>query len=88
MIHNPKTQLTKICSFKFVKTTFAKVDYKLRFWSIFSLLTSLFVYLLTGTSAAQCLTSGLNEEEQLAMTKGLFSDGLFPASSESSKCFL
>ncbi|MED5572433.1 MAG: hypothetical protein VX602_06420 [SAR324 cluster bacterium] len=65
-----------------------KVTPKLRFWSIFSLLTSLFFYLVTGTASAQCLTSGLTEDEQLAMTKGLFEDELFSASSESSKCFL
>ena len=88
MIHNLKTQITTICPFKFVKITCPKVTPKLRFWSIFSLLISLFFYLVTGTASAQCLTSGLTEDEQLAMTKGLFEDELFSASSESSKCFL
>ena len=88
MIHNLKTQITTICPFKFVKIPCPKVTPKLRFWSIFSLLTSLFFYLVTGTASAQCLTSGLTEDEQLAMTKGLFEDELFSASSESSKCFL
>jgi len=88
MIHNLKTQITTNCPFKFVKITCPKVTPKLRFWSIFSLLTSLFFYLVTGTASAQCLTSGLTEDEQLAMTKGLFEDELFSASSESSKCFL
>ena len=71
-----------------MKITCSKVTPKLRFWSIFSLLISLFFYLVTGTASAQCLTSGLTEDEQLAMTKGLFEDELFSASSESSKCFL
>jgi tetratricopeptide (TPR) repeat protein len=71
-----------------VKITCPKVSPTLRFWSIFSLLISLFFYLVTGTASAQCLTSGLTEDEQLAMTKGLFEDELFSASSESSKCFL
>jgi len=71
-----------------VKITCPKVNPKLRFWSIFSLLISLFFYLVTGTASAQCLTSGLTEDEQMAMTKGLFEDELFSASSESSKCFL
>jgi len=88
MIHNLKTQITTNCPFKFVKITCPKVSPKLRFWSIFSLLISLFFYLVTGTASAQCLTSGLTEDEQLAMTKGLFEDELFSASSESSKCFL
>jgi len=88
MIHNLKTQITTNCPFKFVKITCPKVTPKLRFWSIFSLLTCLFFYLVTGTASAQCLTSGLTEDEQLAMTKGLFEDELFSASSESSKCFL
>ncbi len=88
MIHNLKTQITTICPFKLVKITCPKVTPKLRFWSIFSLLISLFFYLVTGTASAQCLTSGLTEDEQLAMTKGLFEDELFSASSESSKCFL
>ena len=88
MIHNQKTQITTICPFKFVKIPCPKVTPKLRFWNIFSLLTSLFFYLVTGTASAQCLTSGLTEDEQLAMTKGLFEDELFSASSESSKCFL
>ena len=88
MIHNLKTQITTNCPFKFVKITCPKVTPKLRFWSIFSLLISLFFYLVTGTASAQCLTSGLTEDEQLAMTKGLFEDELFSASSESSKCFL
>jgi len=88
MIHNLKTQITTICPFKFVKIPCPKVTPKLRFWNIFSLLTSLFFYLVTGTASAQCLTSGLTEDEQLAMTKGLFEDELFSASSESSKCFL
>ncbi len=88
MIHNLKTQITTICPFRFVKIPCPKVTPKLRFWSIFSLLTSLFFYLVTGTASAQCLTSGLTEDEQLAMTKGLFEDELFSASSESSKCFL
>jgi len=88
MIHYLKTQITTICPFRFVKIPCPKVTPKLRFWSIFSLLTSLFFYLLTGTASAQCLTSGLTEDEQLAMTKGLFEDELFSASSESSKCFL
>jgi len=88
MIHNLKTQITTNCPFKFVKITCPKVSPKLRFWSIFSLLTSLFFYLVTGTASAKCLTSGLTEDEQLAMTKGLFEDELFSASSESSKCFL
>ena len=88
MIHYLKTQITTICPFRFVKIPCPKVTPKLRFWSIFSLLTSLFFYLVTGTASAQCLTSGLTEDEQLAMTKGLFEDELFSASSESSKCFL
>ena len=88
MIHNLKTQITTICPFRFVKIPCPKVTPKIRFWSIFSLLTSLFFYLVTGTASAQCLTSGLTEDEQLAMTKGLFEDELFSASSESSKCFL
>ena len=88
MIHYLKTQITTICQFRFVKITCPKVTPKLRFWSIFSLLTSLFFYLVTGTTSAQCLTSGLTEDEQLAMTKGLFEDELFSVSSESSKCFL
>ncbi len=88
MIHYLKTQITTICPFRFVKILCPKVTPKLRFWSIFSLLTSLFFYLVTGTASAQCLTSGLTEDEQLAMTKGLFEDELFSASSESSKCFL
>jgi len=88
MIHYLKTQITTICPFKFVKIPCPKVTPKLRFWSIFTLLTSLFFYLVTGTASAQCLTSGLTEDEQLAMTKGLFEDELFSASSESSKCFL
>ncbi len=88
MIHNLKTQITTNCRFKFVKITCPKVSPKLRLWSIFSLLISLFFYLVTGTASAQCLTSGLTEDEQLAMTKGLFEDELFSASSESSKCFL
>jgi len=88
MIHNLETQITTICPFKFVKIPCPKVTPKLRFWNIFSLLTSLFFYLVTGTASAQCLTSGLTEDEQLAMTKGLFEDELFSASSESSKCFL
>ena len=88
MIHNLKTQITTICQFRFVKITCPKVTPKLRFWSIFSLLTSIFFYLITGTASAQCLTSGLTEDEQLAMTKGLFEDELFSVSSESSKCFL
>ena len=88
MIHNLKTQITTICPFRFVKIPCPKVTPKIRFWNIFSLLTSLFFYLVTGTASAQCLTSGLTEEEQLAMTKGLFEDELFSASSESSKCFL
>ncbi|MCH1520969.1 MAG: tetratricopeptide repeat protein [SAR324 cluster bacterium] len=71
-----------------MKITCPKVTPKLRFWSIFSLLTSIFFYLITGTASAQCLTSGLTEDEQLAMTKGLFEDELFSVSSESSKCFL
>ena len=88
MIHYLKTQITTICPFRFVKIPCPKVTPKLRFWSIFSLLTSLFFYLVTGTASAQCLTSGLTEDEQLAMTKGLFEDELFSGSSESSKCFL
>jgi len=88
MIHYLKTQITTICPFRFVKIPCPKVTPKIRFWNIFSLLTSLFFYLVTGTASAQCLTSGLTEEEQLAMTKGLFEDELFSASSESSKCFL
>ena len=88
MIHYLKTQITTICQFRFVKITCPKVTPKLRFWSIFSLLTSIFFYLITGTASAQCLTSGLTEDEQLAMTKGLFEDELFSVSSESSKCFL
>ncbi len=88
MIHYLKTQITTICPFRFVKIPCLKVTPKLRFWSIFSLLTSVFFYLVTGTASAQCLTSGLTEDEQLAMTKGLFEDELFSASSESSKCFL
>ena len=88
MIHNLETQITTICPFRFVKIPCPKVTPKIRFWSIFSLLTSLFFYLVTGTASAQCLTSGLTEDEQLAMTKGLFEDELFSASSESSKCFL
>ena len=88
MIDYLKTQITTICPFRFVKIPCPKVTPKLRFWSIFSLLTSLFFYLVTGTASAQCLTSGLTEDEQLAMTKGLFEDELFSASSESSKCFL
>ena len=88
MIHYLKTQITTICPFRFVKIPCPKVTPKLRFWNIFSLLTSLFFYLVTGTASAQCLTSGLTEDEQLAMTKGLFEDELFSASSESSKCFL
>ena len=88
MIHYLKTQITTICPFRFVKIPCPKVTPKLRFWSIFSLLISLFFYLVTGTASAQCLTSGLTEDEQLAMTKGLFEDELFSASSESSKCFL
>ena len=88
MIHYLKTQITTICQFRFVKITCPKVTPKLRFWSIFSLLTSIFFYLVTGTASAQCLTSGLTEDEQLAMTKGLFEDELFSVSSESSKCFL
>ena len=88
MIHYLKTQITTICPFRFVKIPCPKVTPKIRFWSIFSLLTSLFFYLVTGTASAQCLTSGLTEDEQLAMTKGLFEDELFSASSESSKCFL
>ncbi|MBT4015015.1 MAG: hypothetical protein HOF14_03735, partial [Deltaproteobacteria bacterium] len=71
-----------------MKITCPKVTPKLRFWSIFSLLTSIFFYLITVTASAQCLTSGLTEDEQLAMTKGLFEDELFSVSSESSKCFL
>jgi len=88
MIDYLKTQITTICPFRFVKIPCPKVTPKLRFWSIFSLLTSLFFYLVTGTASAQCLTSGLTEDEQLAMTKGLFEDELFSGSSESSKCFL
>jgi tetratricopeptide (TPR) repeat protein len=88
MIHYLKKQITTICQFIFVKITCPKVTPKLRFWSIFSLLTSIFFYLITVTASAQCLTSGLTEDEQLAMTKGLFEDELFSVSSESSKCFL
>ena len=53
-----------------------------------ALLTGLFFYSAAGTAAAQCLTSGLNEEDQLAMARGLFEDGLFSASSETAKCYL
>ena len=88
MIHNLKTQITTNCPFKFVKITCPKVTPKLRFWSIFSLLISLFFYLVTGTASAQCLTSGLTEDEQLAMTKGLFEDELFSASSIDSMLLL
>ena len=88
MIYNLRTQFTYFCLLKIVKTPFTKASLKLQYWRFFCLLTSLLFILLTGSTAAQCLTSGLNEEEQLAVTKGLFSDGLYPASSESSKCFL
>ena len=65
-----------------------KIVPKLRFWSISALLTGLFFYTAAGIAAAQCLTSGLNEEDQLAMARGLFEDGLFSASSETAKCYL
>ena len=71
-----------------MKKTNPKIVPKLRFWSISALLTGLFFYTAAGTAAAQCLTSGLNEEDQLAMARGLFEDGLFSASSETAKCYL
>ena len=71
-----------------MKKTNPKIVPKLRFWSISALLTGLFFYSAAGTAAAQCLTSGLNEEDQLAMARGLFEDGLFSASSETAKCYL
>ena len=71
-----------------MKKTNPKIVPKLRFWSISALLTGLFFYTTAGTAVAQCLTSGLNEEDQLAMARGLFEDGLFSASSETAKCYL
>ena len=71
-----------------MKKTNPKIVPKLRFLSISALLTGFFFYSAAGTTAAQCLTSGLNEEDQLAMARGLFEDGLFSASSETAKCYL
>ena len=88
LIHCLKTYIQTIYLFKFVKKTNPKIVPKLRFWSISVLLTSLFFYTAVGAAEAQCLTSGLNEEDQLAMARGLFEDGLFSASSETAKCYL
>ena len=52
------------------------------------LLTVLSFFLTVSAAAAQCWTSDLSEEEQLAVARETFADGLYSASIETSKCYL
>ncbi len=49
---------------------------------------SLFLCFGAGTAAAQCWTSDLSEEEQLAITRETFEAELYSESSEAAKCYL
>ena len=58
--------------------------------------SSIITFLLTGISffltasgvSAQCWTSDLSEEEQLAVARETYADGLYSASIETAKCYL
>jgi len=52
------------------------------------LLTVLSFFLTVSAAAAQCWTSDLSEEEQLAVARETFADGLYSASIETAKCYL
>jgi tetratricopeptide (TPR) repeat protein len=52
------------------------------------LLTVLCFFLAVTAASAQCWTSDLSEEEQLAIARETFADGLYSASIETAKCYL
>ena len=73
---------------KFVKIT-GTINYpKMRFSIITILLTVLCFFLASSSASAQCWTSDLSEEDQLAVARETFADGLYSAASETAKCYL
>ncbi|MBL7035108.1 MAG: tetratricopeptide repeat protein [SAR324 cluster bacterium] len=65
-----------------------KILSKLRSTGVPALMLSLFLCFGAGTAAAQCWTSDLSEEEQLAITRETFEAELYSESSEAAKCYL
>ena len=59
-----------------------------RFGIIALLLTVLSFFLTVSSASAQCWTRDLSEEEQLAVARETFADGLYSASIETAKCYL
>ena len=56
---------------------------------IIAFLLTVFCFFLTASAAsAQCWTSDLGEEEQLAVARETYADGLYSASIETTKCYL
>ena len=56
---------------------------------IIAFLLTIFCFFLTVPAAsAQCWTSDLSEEEQLAVARETFADSLYSASIETAKCYL
>ena len=52
------------------------------------LLTGIYFFLTASGVSAQCWTSDLSEEEQLAVARETYADGLYSASIETAKCYL
>ena len=59
-----------------------------KFRNIKVLLLSIIVWICASTTAAQCWTSDLSEDEQLAVTRETFETQLFAESIEAAKCYL
>jgi tetratricopeptide (TPR) repeat protein len=66
----------------------AKYYSKKRSGVIAFLLTVFCFFLAVPAASAQCWTSDLSEEEQLAVARETFADGLYSASIETAKCYL
>jgi len=52
------------------------------------LLFSIWFFLLSKTVPAECWTSDLGENDQIAMARKTFADGVYSATSETAKCYL
>ena len=61
---------------------------KLKFININVLLISIILYFWTACALAQCWTSDLGEDEQLAVARETFETQLFAESIEAAKCYL
>jgi len=67
---------------------FTKISGKGRIFPQTFLLVILWVFFIPNTVSADCWTSDLSEEDQLAMARQTFADGVYSASSETAKCYL